>query len=91
MNGTEWRTTSRRLVLACAVAGYAQFAQAQTGAPVADAATSSAKNASELIGKLDQLVEQNRQLEKQNKELIEHQYVAEISLEAICLGSRDGF
>ena len=71
MSGIEWRTTSRRLVLMFAVVRCAQFAQAQTPTPVTDAATSSAKNASELIGKLDQLVEQNHQLEKQNKDLME--------------------
>lgn len=71
MSGIEWRTTSRRLVLMFAVLCCAQYAQAQTPIPVTDAATSSAKNASELIGKLDQLVEQNHQLEKQNKDLME--------------------
>jgi hypothetical protein len=71
MKGTERRATSRGWVLAFAVVCSAQFAQAQTAAPVTDAATSSAKNASELISKVDQLVEQNRRLEKQNKELIE--------------------
>jgi hypothetical protein len=71
MKDTERRATSRGLVLAFAAVCYAPYAQAQTAAPVTDAATSSAKNASELIGKVDQLVEQNHQLEKQNKELIE--------------------
>jgi hypothetical protein len=47
------------------------LAHAQSSAPVTDASTNAAKNASELIGKLDQLVEQNRQLEKQNKELMD--------------------
>ena len=71
MSGIGWRTTSRRLVLMFAVVCYPQFAQAQTPTPLTDAATSSAKNASELIGKLDQLVEQKHQLEKQNKDLME--------------------
>jgi hypothetical protein len=47
------------------------FANAQSAAAVTDNATNTAKNASELIGKLDQLVEQNRRLEKQNQELME--------------------
>jgi len=46
------------------------FANAQSAAAVTDNATNSAQNASELIGKLDQLVEQNRRLEKQNQELM---------------------
>jgi hypothetical protein len=71
MKGTECKTRSRNLLALFAVISYSHFAQAQTVAPITDAATSSAKNASELIGKVDQLVEQNRQLEKQNKELIE--------------------
>jgi len=47
------------------------FANAQSTAAVTDNATDTAKNASELIGKLDRLVEQNRRLEKQNQELME--------------------
>jgi hypothetical protein len=46
------------------------FANAQSAAAATDNATNTAKNASELIGKLDQLVEQNRRLEKQNQELM---------------------
>ena len=47
------------------------YGHAQTPPPVTDGATAAAKNDSELLGKLDQPVEQNRQLEKQNKELLE--------------------
>src|ERR1700757_1489048 len=43
------------------------FANAQSPAAVTDNAADVAKNASDLIGKLDRLVEQNRQLEKQNQ------------------------
>jgi hypothetical protein len=46
-------------------------ANAQSSAAVTDSATNSAKNASDLIDKLDRLVEQNRQLEKQNQALME--------------------
>jgi hypothetical protein len=46
------------------------FANAQSAAAVTDNATNTAKNAPDLIGKLDRLVEQNRQLEKQNQELM---------------------
>jgi hypothetical protein len=46
------------------------FANAQSAAAVTDNATNTAKNASDLIGELDRLVEQNRQLEKQNQELM---------------------
>src|SRR5260370_5148117 len=46
-------------------------ANAQSAAAVTDNATNTAKDASKLIGKLDQLVEQNRRLEKQNQELME--------------------
>jgi hypothetical protein len=46
------------------------FANAQSPAALTDNATDTAKNASDLIGKLDRLVEQNRRLEKQNQELM---------------------
>lgn len=62
---------SRHFLIFLVIAGCSNCAHAQTPAPVTDAATSAAKNTSELIGKLDQLVEQNSQLEKQNKELME--------------------
>jgi hypothetical protein len=66
-----WRATARYIFVVFAVACSTNVAHAQASAPVTDAATNSAKTASELISKLDQLVEQNRQLEKQNKELME--------------------
>lgn len=44
---------------------------AQTPTAVTDAATSAPKNTAELLSKVDQLVEQNGRLEKQNKELME--------------------
>jgi len=46
-------------------------ANAQSSVAVTDSATNTAKNASDLIDKLDRLVEQNRQLEKQNQALME--------------------
>jgi hypothetical protein len=47
------------------------FANAQSAAAVTDNAANTAKNASDLTDKLDRLVEQNRQLEKQNQVLME--------------------
>src|SRR6201987_4579656 len=47
------------------------FVNAQSTAAVTDNAANTAKNASDLLGKLDLLVEQNHQLEKQNHELME--------------------
>jgi len=46
------------------------FANAQSTDALTDNATNTAKNASDLLSKLDLLVEQNRQLEKQNQELM---------------------
>jgi hypothetical protein len=55
------------LLLSCC----SDFANAQSAAAVTDNATNTAKNASDLIDKLDRLVEQNHQLEKQNQALME--------------------
>ena len=47
------------------------LACAQGGAPVTENAAETAKAASELLSKIDLLVEHNRQLEKQNQELMD--------------------
>jgi hypothetical protein len=44
---------------------------AQTGPSISDIDTKPTANSSELLEKLDRLVDQNRQLEKQNKELMD--------------------
>ena len=46
-------------------------ALAQSLAPVTENAATSAKADSDLLNKLDQLVEKNQQLEKQNEELVD--------------------
>ena len=58
------------LLLMLLQACCSDFANAQSASAVTDNATNTAKDVSELIGKLDRLVEQNRQLEKQNQELM---------------------
>ena len=58
------------LLLISLQACSSDFANAQSTAAVTDNATNTAKNASDLLSKLDLLVEQNRQLEKQNHELM---------------------
>lgn len=60
------------------------FAHAQTVAPVTENAADTAKAASELLNKIDLLVEHNQQLEKQNQELMQEinslrQFLAEQS------------
>jgi len=59
------------LLLMFLQAFLSDFASAQSPAAVTDNATDTAKNASALIEKLNQLVNQNRRLEKQNQELME--------------------
>jgi hypothetical protein len=58
------------LLLMLLQACSSDFANAQSTAAVTDNATNTAKNASDLLSKLDLLVEQNRQLENQNHELM---------------------
>lgn len=59
------------LVVCSVVILSGRVAYAQTGPPGTDSDTSDAKTAAELLTKLDQLVEKNQQLEKQNHELID--------------------
>lgn len=55
----------------CALILSGHVSRAQTAPPVTDNITNDAKTAAELLTKLDQLVEKNQQLEKQNHELID--------------------
>jgi hypothetical protein len=61
----------RWVVIVVAVASSPNYGYAQNRAPTTDAAATTAKNVSELLARLDELVEQNRQLQKQNHELID--------------------
>ena len=60
----------RILVVCSALILCDRVACAQTGPSVTDSVTNGANTAAELLTKLDQLVEKNQQLEKQNHELI---------------------
>lgn len=61
----------RILVVCSALILCGRAVYAQTGPAVTENATSSANTASELLTKLDKLVEKNQQLEQQNHELID--------------------
>ena len=64
-------TAKLRIIVVCSallLCGW--VACAQTGPSVTDGATRGANTAAELLTKLDELVEKNQQLEKQNHELI---------------------
>lgn len=65
-----WMQLFKFLLMLFAMAGSSDFANSQTPAPQSDSATASSQNASELLKTLDRLTEQNRQLEKQNQELM---------------------
>jgi len=73
---------TRVLVVCFAVILCDRVVSAQTAPAVTDNVTADAKTAAELLTKLDQLVEKNQQLEKQNHELIDEinalrQYLAQ--------------
>jgi hypothetical protein len=59
------------LAVAVALSFAGGFAHAQSVAPVTENAAESAKAATELLNKIDLLVQHNRDLEKQNQELME--------------------
>jgi hypothetical protein len=61
----------RVLLIVTVMAGWVSAANAQTPAEGATVATAQSQNTSEALKKLDQLVEQNKQLEKQNRELMD--------------------
>jgi len=71
MKRTRWTAISCPFWFLLAASCCSNFANAQSAPPFADAAAGGAKNVSDLLGKLDQLVERNEQLEKQNKELMD--------------------
>jgi hypothetical protein len=60
----------KSLLMLLAMAGSSDFANPQTPASQLDNPTAPSQNASELLKTLDRLAEQNRQLEKQNQELM---------------------
>jgi hypothetical protein len=64
-------TRPRFFVSLIVLAVCGSIACAQGGVPVTENATETAKAASELLNKIDLLIEHNRRLEKQNQELME--------------------
>src|SRR4029077_20530261 len=62
---------SRFVVTLLVVANWLSFAHAQSSSPLEDPPQSATQTTAEALKKLDQLVEQNRQLEKQNRELMD--------------------
>jgi hypothetical protein len=69
MRRSGWRSNHILKLLMLACCSNSCFAQAP--APVTESATSGAMESAELLRTLDKLVEQNRQLEQQNKELMD--------------------
>jgi len=65
-----WMELFKFLLMLFAMAGSSDFANSQTPASQLDNPTAPTQNASELLKTLDRLAEQNRQLEKQNQELM---------------------
>jgi hypothetical protein len=65
-----WRLTSNCILSLLVLACCSTSSFAQTPEHATESATTSAKDAVELLRTLDKLVEQNRQLEQQNSELI---------------------
>jgi hypothetical protein len=71
MERTKCMATARFFLILLVVTCCSNCADAQAPVQITDAATNTAKNVSDLLGKLDQLVEQNHQLEQQNKQLMD--------------------
>lgn len=65
------RNLSRFGVTFLVAANWLSFAYAQSSTPQQDPPQSATQTTAEALKKLDQLVEQNRQLEKQNRELMD--------------------
>ena len=61
----------RLLSISIALAACSIYANAQTNASVAGNPTAEEQTTAEVLNKIDQLVEQNRELEKQNQKLVE--------------------
>jgi hypothetical protein len=64
-----WREVRKVLVL-LALASCSHFATSQAQVPQANIPAADTENAAEVLQKIDRLLEQNRQLEEQNQELI---------------------
>jgi hypothetical protein len=71
MRGCGWRSISNSILKLLILACCSGLCFAQAPVPVTETATNSAKDSVELLRTLDKLVEQNHQLEKQNKDLME--------------------
>jgi uncharacterized protein YlxW (UPF0749 family) len=67
----SWIARTRLFASITMFAVCVSLACAQSSVPVTENATETAKTASELLRKIDLLVEHNRQLEKQNQELMD--------------------
>ena len=71
MTRTSWRALLEFLVMLLAMANWSLFASSQTATQGEGDSAAASLNVSEVLTKLDQLVEQNGQLEKQNRELMD--------------------
>jgi hypothetical protein len=71
MQHAEWIATSRALVILLVIASGPSYVNAQSAIPQESNSQTSGQNNAEVLRKIDQLVEQNLQLEKQNRELID--------------------
>jgi len=71
MKQATCRTRLRFLLMLFAMASCSVSAYSQTATPEANHSTTDAQNVSEVLKTIDQLVEHNRQLEKQNRELMD--------------------
>jgi hypothetical protein len=61
----------RYLLVLLIIGGCCSFSGAQTTTPSSDQKPADVQNASDTLNKLDQLIQQNAQLEKQNQELMD--------------------
>jgi len=71
MKQADWRTTLKFLLISFAIASCSVTAHSQTATPEANHSTTGAQSVSEVLKTIDRLVEGNRQLEKQNRELVD--------------------
>ena len=65
------RKISRVFVTFCLIASFSRLGLSQNTAPQSDNSTGGQQNVSEMLKDIDRLIEQNRQLETQNRELME--------------------
>lgn len=71
MTRSRWTATSHILLILLVGAAFSGVANSQAPASQADNQTAEIRSPSELLKKLDQLVEQNARLEQQNRELMD--------------------